>query len=227
MEGLQALAATATIHVPRVLRLDGGVLQTEWLDLRPPDAAFGARFGTALAALHAAPPPVDTFGWPRDNFIGATPQRNAPTPGWIDFFREHRLRAMQERLRDPALADAVEDVIGHLPRFFDDGHVPRPALIHGDLWQGNWGMLADGTPVIFDPAVSVSDPECELAMMELFGSMPSGFLAAYRAHGALHAGYGRRCPLYQLYHLLNHTVLFGGGYAAQALRVARGLTRSA
>lgn len=213
--------------MPRVLRLDGGELQTEWLDMRPPDAGFGARFGAALAALHAAPPPFEHYGWPRGNFIGATPQRNTPTPGWIDFFREHRLRAMLGRLHDRALADTVEAVIVHLPRLFDDGYVPRPALIHGDLWQGNWGMLADGTPVIFDPAVSVSDPESELAMMELFGAMPTGFLAAYRVQGSLHAGYERRRPLYQLYHLLNHTVLFGGGYAHQSLRVARALTRSA
>jgi fructosamine-3-kinase len=83
-------------------------------------------------------------------------------------------------------------------------------------------MLADGTPVIFDPAISCSDPQAELAMMELFGSPPRGFREAYaRAGGTwpdLH-----RTQLYQLYHLLNHAVLFGGTYVQQALRTARAL----
>jgi fructosamine-3-kinase len=83
-------------------------------------------------------------------------------------------------------------------------------------------MLADGTPVIFDPAVSCSDPQAEIAMMELFGSPPPGFRAAYEAAGGSWPT-PQRLQLYQLYHLLNHVVLFGRGYGAQALRVARAL----
>ena len=92
---------------------------------------------------------------------------------------------MRERLPPHAddLRDAVDAVIERLPAFFTDGVQPRPALIHGDLWQGNWDMLPDGTPVIFDPAVSCSDPEAEIAMMELFGSAPEGFREAYEAGG--------------------------------------------
>jgi fructosamine-3-kinase len=115
----------------------------------------------------------------------------------------------------------VDKVVDALPRFFDDGHTPSPSLVHGDLWSGNWGMLADGTPAVYDPAVSCSDAECELAMMELFGAPPSGFWPAYREAAGLHAGYGRRRGLYQLYHLLNHALLFGGGYASQAEALAR------
>jgi len=110
-----------------------------------------------------------------------------------------------------------------MPRLFEDGHTPRPALVHGDLWSGNWGMLADGTPVVYDPAVSYSDAEAELAMMELFGSPPAGFWRSYRPH----EGYARRRPLYQLYHLLNHAVLFGGGYEQQARRAAEGVAGAA
>jgi fructosamine-3-kinase len=86
-------------------------------------------------------------------------------------------------------------------------------------------MLPDGLPVIFDPAVSVSDAEAELAMMELFGSPPSGFGPAWRAAMGVHEGYERRRGLYQLYHLLNHALLFGGGYAAQSLAMAQRLLR--
>lgn len=230
-DGLRALAATGTIRVPEVMHLGGETgttLALEWLDFRPADSGFGARFGGALAALHARK--ADFFGWNRDNFVGATPQVNTPTPGastedWVSFFGNCRLRAMRDRLPQRGaedLRDAVEEVIDSLAAFFEDGPNPRCALIHGDLWQGNWGMLADGTPVIFDPAVSCSDPEAELAMMELFGAPPGGFEAAYQAAGGVRP-HPRRQRLYQLYHLLNHAVLFGGGYLGQALSCARSL----
>lgn len=234
-DGLHALAATRTVRVPTIEALaddgDATVLALEWLDLRPPDAGFGARFGRALGALHAAPVEPPRYGWPRDNVIGATPQHNRPTAGgsrddWIAFWARERLGAMRERLdprRDASLIAAVDAVAAALPAFFADGHVPRPSLIHGDLWSGNWGMLADGTPVVWDPAVSWSDAEAELAMVELFGSPPADFWPAYRDAAGLHPGYARRRGLYQLYHLLNHVVLFGGGYHAQALQCARGV----
>jgi fructosamine-3-kinase len=206
-----------------------GVLALEWLDFAPPDAGFGERLGRALGAQHraAAPMPGYGYGWHCDNFIGATPQANARRADWVAFYGELRLAAMRDKLtqrgEDAALLRAVDEVIAALPRFFDDGHQPRPSLVHGDLWSGNWSMLADGTPVIYDPAVSCSDAEAELAMMELFGAPPAGFWPAYREAAGLHAGYAARRPLYQLYHLLNHALLFGGGYAAQALRCARSL----
>jgi fructosamine-3-kinase len=223
------------VRVPQVLCIhhsaDGGEawLALEWLDLVPPDAGFGERFGAALAALHADSKPSGPvrFGWPRDNFLGATPQVNTPTAGaekgdWVTFFGTHRLLAMRDRLpaQATALRMAVDAVLDAVPALFDG--TPRAALIHGDLWQGNWGMLADGSPVIFDPAVSVSDPEAELAMMDLFGSLPVGLLTAYEAAGGVRAD-PRRRRLFQLYHLLNHVVLFGGGYGEQALRLARSL----
>jgi len=235
-DGLRALAATHTIRVPAVHsvldRPGGGViLALEWLHLGRPDAEFGFRFGEALAALHAHPAPLEPpgFGWRGNNFIGATPQINLPAQaptlaGWVTFFAEARLGAMRERLRHAPgeLRSAVEAVIEAVPSLLADGPALRPALIHGDLWQGNWGMLTDGTPVVFDPAVSCSDAQAELAMMELFGSPPRGFRDAYE-----HAGGDwpelKRTQLYQLYHLLNHAVLFGGSYVQQALRTARAL----
>jgi fructosamine-3-kinase len=245
-EGLAALAATGTIQVPAVhsCGIDPASgraqLVMDWLDLRPPDAGFGARLGEALGRLHARRPSQGSgrFGWEADNFIGATPQLNGWSDsggleGWIAFHRDKRLGAMAQRLAGAGasgeLLHAVEAVQDALPRFFDDGHVPRPSLIHGDLWSGNWGMLPDGRPVIFDPAVSLSDAEAELAMMELFGSPPPGFWPAWGAvmgrDGREH--YERRRGLYQLYHLLNHALLFGGGYASQSLAVARQLLHEA
>ena len=235
-DGLRAIASTGCIRVPAVDSLTdlaggGAVLALEWLDFAKPDAGFGKRFGRALAALHAHPCPLDppSFGWRFDNYIGATPQRNTPLQpashaGWLTFYARARLGCMRERLPASAteLRDAVDAVLERVPRLFADGYVPRAALIHGDLWQGNWDMLQDGTPVIFDPAVSCSDPQAELAMMELFGGVPAGFRAGYGAAGGSWPPESR-LRLYQLYHLLNHVVLFGGSYEQQALRVARSL----
>jgi len=244
-DGLGALATVGAIRVPSVIGcwrdadLGKAVLALEWLHLREPDEGFGARFGRALAELHRARPHEHngSFGWRRDNMIGATPQRNrwskdSTTAGWIDFFRSERLEPMRDRLaargQSSALietVEAVEAVIAGLPVFFADGHAPRASLIHGDLWSGNWGMLADGAPVIYDPAVSCSDAEAELAMMELFGAPPHGFWNAYTAIVPLHPGYARRRNLYQLYHLLNHALLFAGGYVRQATDLAWSLAR--
>lgn len=201
-DGLQALAATQTIRVPGVAGCwpdeEHGlaVLALEWMDFRTPtdfrtsnNTAFGERFGHALAALHRASPPQGQgrYGWGRDNMLGGTPQRNrwsmeGGCPGWIAFFGRERLGAMRERLATSgvptAVTDAVDAVIESLPKFFADGYQPRASLIHGDLWSGNWVMLAGGMPAIHDPSVSCSDAEAELAMMELFGSPPAGLCAA-------------------------------------------------
>lgn len=235
-DGLRALDSTGCIRVPKVHALTdlpggGAALALEWLDFARPDPAFGKRFGQALAALHAHRCPLEPagFGWRGDNYIGATPQRNTPLQpagclGWLAFYARSRLAAMRDRLPGDAteLRYAVDAVIEALPGLFADGYVPRPTLIHGDLWQGNWDMLEDGTPVIFDPAVSCSDPQAEIAMMELFGSAPRGFRQAYQDAGGTWPT-PERLRLYQLYHLLNHVVLFGDSYLQQTLRVAHSL----
>jgi len=235
-DGLAALAAARCIRVPAVVgswnTTEHALLALEWLEFAPRDSAdFGARFGQALGALHRAHAPGEgRFGWHRDNWLGGTPQRNrwsarGGLDGWLAFVAHERLLALVVGLPAP-LPTAVQRVVQALPRRFDDGHRPRPALIHGDLWRGNWGCLAGGEPVVFDPAVSVSDAEAELAMMELFGTPPAGFWPAYREAAPLHAGYARRRPVYQLVHLLNHARLFGGGYVHQAIALCDEVTRA-
>jgi fructosamine-3-kinase len=120
------------------------------------------------------------------------------------------------------LRDLGEKLQQALPVFFE-GHTPQPSLLHGDLWGGNHGYLADGTPAVFDPAVYYGDRECDLAMTELFGGYPADFYAAYRAAWPPDAGYAHRRELYNLYHILNHANLFGGGYARQAEQMMHGL----
>jgi fructosamine-3-kinase len=233
-DGLEAIASTKTVNVPAVFGCwtdsaqNMAVLAMQWLDLRPAQGgAFGERLGHAVAALHIATPIEGDgrFGWRRDNMLGGTPQCNRWSTegglvGWAAFFGSERLGSMSKRLSlrgaSSELIASIDRVIVALPTFFDDGYVPRPSLVHGDLWNGNWGSLAGGTPAIFDPAVSISDAEAELAMMELFGSPPIGFWPAYREVIELAPGYKQRRNLYQLYHLLNHELLFGG-YVRQAM----------
>ncbi|HEX2669036.1 MAG TPA: fructosamine kinase family protein [Gammaproteobacteria bacterium] len=228
-DGLKALAACGAMRVPRlhsegVLDKGDGYLIMEWLELSHGASTSGARLGEALARQHLAPAP--RFGWPCANFIGATPQFNREGTDWAAFFREQRLgfqlRLAGEDGHRGALQEEGARLLEGLPRFFA-GYAPSPALLHGDLWGGNWGTVQDGGPVVFDPAVYRGDREADLAMTELFGGFPESFYAAYNAHAPLDAGYRVRRDLYNLYHVLNHLNLFGGGYLGQALGLIRKL----
>ena len=174
-----------------------------------------AALGAMLAALHRSSGP--RFGWHRDNYIGATHQANGWRDDWAVFWRECRL----EPQIDLARRNGFD--LGELPPLDEllRDHRPTPALLHGDLWRGNAGFK-DGAPVIFDPAVYYGDRECDLAMTELFGGFPAEFYAAYNEAFPLPEGYPARKNLYNLYHLLNHLNIFGGGYYAQ-VKAALGL----
>ncbi len=220
-EGLEALRSARCVRVPGVLARgkddETSWLVLEWLDLAPLDERSAASLGTALAAQHRIA--QDRFGWGRDNFIGATPQVNGWSDDWLAFWRSKRLHA-QLRLaahhRLPSrMIDRGERLVADCEVFFRN-YRPAKSLLHGDLWSGNAAALADGTPVVFDPAVYVGDREADVAMTELFGGFARGFAAAYRAAWALDDGYTVRRELYNLYHVLNHANLFAGGYVAQA-----------
>lgn len=179
-----------------------------------------AALGRMLARVHSVH--GEFFGWRRDNYIGSTPQPNRPSPSWSDFWRDSRLRPQLELGRenklDTGLLAKGERLIEALPRLLS-GHAPAPSLLHGDLWSGNAGFLADGAPVLFDPAAYWGDRETDLAMTELFGGFPRAFYSAYTEVAPLDRGYGVRKNLYQLYHVLNHANLFGGSYPRQAERM--------
>lgn len=224
--GLDAIAATQTIRVPQVVALgsaDGqAFLVLEHLDLR--SRGDDRLLGEQLAALHRCT--AERFGFAQNNFIGTTAQPNGWQEDWIAFWREqrlgHQLRLAARNGHAGELQALGERLLDALPAFFE-GYTPQPSLLHGDLWGGNHGFLGDGTPLIFDPAVYYGDRECDIAMSELFGGYGSGFYAAYRAAWPLHEGYARRRELYNLYHILNHANLFGGGYARQAEGMMRSL----
>jgi protein-ribulosamine 3-kinase len=222
-DGLDALAKAgmrAPAVVARGMADDSAFLVLEYLELRQGDDAAFAKLGRALAALHAHH--GERFGWRRDNFIGATAQRNRESASWVEFWQRERLAPQLALAADNGfrgrLQQLGEVLLGALPRMLA-AYVPAPALLHGDLWGGNAAFLADGTPVLFDPAAYYGDREADLAMTELFGGFPGAFFAAYREAAPLAEGYPLRRTLYNLYHVLNHANLFGGGYATQAERM--------
>lgn len=218
--GLAEIAKTGAVRVPRPVchgaSPGASWIVLEYIELRPADGEAMRALGAALARLHRVTAP--RFGWIRDNTIGATPQPNAWMEDWIAFWRERRL-GFQLQLADSRghgrLAAQGERLIEKLPAFFT-GYRPAASLLHGDLWAGNAAATAGGEPVIFDPAVYYGDREADLAMTELFGGFPPSFHDAYRAEYPVEAGYSERRHLYNLYHVLNHFNLFGGGYGSQA-----------
>ena len=219
-EGLAALREAKTVAVPGVVAQGSDAerawLVLEWLDLSPLDVASARALGSALAALHRVK--RERFGWARDNFIGASPQVNGWSDDWPAFWRDRRLHA-QLRLaahnRLPSkMIDRGERLAADCGAFFR-GYAPWPSLLHGDLWGGN-ASASRGTPIVFDPAVYVGDREADIAMTMLFGGFPPAMLAAYRGELPLDDGFSVRRDFYNLYHVLNHANLFGGGYVAQS-----------
>jgi len=238
--GLAELAAARAIRVPAVLAVDDDALVLERIESAPACAGFFELFGRRFAKLHEYR--GRACGFAADNTLGSTPQPNAPlagewsgladTPGdgaeWPEFFLERRLR-FQVRLADrnghgnalAHLLDRAEPVVRDLLAAAPE----PPSLLHGDLWSGNFITDEAGEPCLIDPAVYYGHREADLAMTRLFGGFAPEFYAAYAEALPLASGHADRLPLYQLYHLLNHLNLFGGGYYAQSERILRRFAR--
>jgi fructosamine-3-kinase len=219
-DGLGELYNSNTLRVPAPV-CSGADSLAAWLVLEYLEmgrgASGGAALGTRLAAMHRHT--SSRFGWKRDNTIGATPQVNTPTSGWVRFWREYRLGYQLKLARSNGYNGKLQmlgdKLLASLDSFFP-GPDPVASLLHGDLWSGNYSFTGNGCPVVFDPAVYYGDRETDVAMTELFGGFPASFYAAYRESYPLDAGYNIRRNLYNLYHILNHLNLFGGGYRHQA-----------
>ena len=204
-------------------------LALEWIEQGPGSSrATDAVLGEQLVKQHRVT--QTSFGWSRDNTIGSTPQLNAECPDWITFYRDLRLQYQLDLAAKNGFTGRLQDrgatLLDCLPQFF---HIyrPTPSLLHGDLWGGN--RLADnhGQPVVFDPAVYYGDREADIAMTHLFGGYGKDFYAAYEAAWPRDPGHEVRTDLYNLYHVLNHLNLFGGGYLGQATGIIARLLAAA
>jgi len=219
-DGLQEMYDSQTIRVPQPLGCgttgDSAYIIMEWLSLggSGSDQSW-QQMGKRLAAMHSVTSDQG-FGWHRDNTIGATPQQNRWCANWIEFWRDRRLGPQFEMAHDKGGHFSRRDeLMSAIPRLLRD-HDPSPALLHGDLWSGNLAITSAGEPTIVDPATYYGDSETDLAMTELFGRLPASFYQAYQSVKPLDAGYEQRKTLYNLYHIINHYNLFGGGYLSQA-----------
>ena len=219
-EGLTELAAPGVIRVPALIACGAegntSFVAIEWLPFDRPTRDTEHRLGTRLAELHRTT--KGQFGWHRDNTIGLTPQPNAWSDDWVEFFRRQRLGYQLRLAADNGFTGALQEqgarLLKRLPVFFEN-YDPSPSLLHGDLWGGNWSSC-DGEPVIFDPAVYYGDRESDIAMTRLFGGFGRAFYDAYESAWPMEPGHEPRNHIYQLYHVLNHLNLFGSGYLSRA-----------
>jgi len=179
--------------------------------------------GRGLASIHQYQ--NEKFGFYNDNYCGSTVQDNSWKETWAVFFRENRLRFLLNLIQKerPLPSDEMKVHEHLLARI--EALVPQhsvPVLIHGDLWSGNYMQTKLG-PALIDPASSYSDREMEMGIMTMFGGFSQRFYSAYNEILPLPPDWKERNRLYQLYHVLNHYYLFGGGYGGQALQISKQL----
>jgi fructosamine-3-kinase len=218
VEGLTHLSNTQLFKVPNVICT--GLVSThsflvlEYIAMTQGNGQNWFHFGQALAELHKNHT-QKMYGWQTDNFIGLTPQPTLWQKKWNSFFSEQRigfmLQLLSEKGHDLANIDSVIESVNCLLA----GHNPRSSMLHGDLWKSNAGFHKN-QPVLFDPAFYFGDREIDLAMTELFGRFPESFYQGYADIWPLEVDYQYRKPIYQLYHVLNHALLFGGHYIDRA-----------
>lgn len=179
------------------------------------------RLGRGLAKIHQFK--SQEFGFYNDNYCGATIQNNSWNSSWIEFFCNNRIQFLlnliqQERPLPSSEMKVFERLLSRLPVLLPQSSTP--VLIHGDLWSGNY-MMTDKGPALIDPASYYADAEMEFGIITMFGGFSQRFYSAYNEINPLESDWQERNPIYQLYHVLNHYYLFGGGYGSQALNIAR------
>ncbi|MET8983558.1 fructosamine kinase family protein [Streptomyces sp. NPDC004539] len=229
--GLRWLGTAGTVRVPAVHGYDGEWLVTDHVPSGRPTPSAAVALGRELAALHArgapaygAPPP----GGPVEAYIGAAPMRNVPGDEWAGWYAEHRVlpylrTAVDRGVMSAAEGAVVERACARLPGVA--GPVEPVARLHGDLWNGNvlWG--ADGRAWLIDPAAHGGHRESDLAMLRLFGCpFLERVIAGYEEVAPLAEGWRERVGAHQLFPLMVHVVLFGGGYAGRAVEAARSVS---
>ncbi|MBL90443.1 MAG: hypothetical protein CMH56_01335 [Myxococcales bacterium] len=220
-KGLNALAQCTELTVPTPQHVNQNsevaILVMNALDFGPKTDKGQRHLGRGLAQMHQIT--HTRFGFEADNFIGKTPQKNQWHDNWVEFWLQCRMHPQLDLLAfrgaSSTFLTVADSFCAQLPSLLS-GHSPKPSLLHGDLWSGNFGILNDHTPCIFDPAVYYGDRETDLAMTRLFGGFSKSFYEGYQEVLPQAPGHEERQAIYNLYHILNHANLFGGGYFMQA-----------
>ena len=216
VKGLQLLEANSPLKTPKVIAAGKveahSYLLLEWVASGHASSKFWEDFGSGLAELHQTP--SDHFGLDHDNYIGSLPQINNRHSNWADFFIAERLEPQLTLAASKALTD--KGIQSDFQRLFNqlEGLIPdeQPALLHGDLWSGNFMTNEHSKPVLIDPAVHFGHRETEIAFTHLFGGFDSKFYRTYQLFYPLAPGFEERIELHNLYPLLVHVNLFGASY---------------
>jgi fructosamine-3-kinase len=220
--GLRLLRSAGALHVPEVLALQEisgtQILVMEWIETGPRPGRFWQHFGEGLAHLHQVTQPY--FGLGEDNYMGSMHQSNLQSISWCEFFAEKRLTpqldlALLNHLLDASQVRHFKTLFKKLESIFQPG---PPALLHGDLWSGNFLSDQHGHAVLIDPAVYFGNPGMDLGMTTLFGGFEKAFYEAYHYHSPFPANYRQQWEICNLYPLLIHLNLFGRSYLPQILR---------
>lgn len=227
-KALRALRASQAVRTPEVIAVGADFIALEWLPRAPSSAQAWSALGRQLADLHHTR--SDQFGWEEDNFIGSLHQSNQRSANWAEFWRDQRLDPqLRQALQNGALkredAAGFARLYGQLSELLSIAREEGPALLHGDLWNGN-AYPTDGGIALIDPSAYYGHREVDLAMADLFGGFPAAFWAGYHDAWPLAPGAAQRRAVYQLYYLLVHINLFGGGYVEQTRNVLARLLRA-
>ncbi|MGX5819867.1 fructosamine kinase family protein [Chitinophaga lutea] len=215
-DGLEALRTPGVIDVPRPLTYgqagNKAFLVTEFIEKGAAAPDFWEHFAAALARLHQCTKPF--FGFNTANYIGSLKQYNTPYTSWPVYYAFNRVMPLVRMAYDNGKMDRnmvrqAEALCRRLPSVFPD---EPPALLHGDLWSGNFLVAMGGKVCIFDPAVYYGHREMDMAMTRLFGGFDTRFYYTYQAIRPLESGWQQRIGICQLYPLLVHLNLFGGSY---------------
>jgi protein-ribulosamine 3-kinase len=215
--GLKLIAKQNVIKVPAVIdcfETDGQqVLLLEWINEGERSESFWKKFGEQLAALHQVSD--SHFGLNEDNYMGSIPQYNQPDVDWADFFIHQRLQPLIQQCLSSKLLSShhqpyFESLYQKLPSIFEKEQ--KPALLHGDLWSGNFMCNENEEPVLIDTAVYFGHPSIDLGMTTLFGGFRSAFYEAYNYYSPLPPNYKEQWEVCNLYPLLIHLLLFGRSY---------------
>lgn len=223
--GLKLLLDPKVISVPEVLLAgeagEHAFLLLEYMDSAREADDFWDDFGKNLAALHAVK--SERFGLDHDNYMGSLYQHNNLHDDWTEFFIMERLERQVKLAREEGNLGR-SDVSGFERLYRRLGEIfppTEPSLIHGDLWSGNFMTDASGRACLIDPAVYYGHPEIDIAMSTLFGGFSPQFYESYKEHNPLEKGWRDRLEIYNLYPLMVHVNLFGGGYLSSVQRVLR------
>lgn len=213
--GLKVLKDTNTIRIPNVLCFDDDFLILEFIPPSNPNNAFWEVFGQKLALMHKQT--HSKFGLVFDNYIGSLYQDNTQNKNWTEFFIQNRLQAQLSigNFSGTLLSD-FDKLFQKLPNLFPN---EKPALLHGDLWNGNFLAKNGDTPMLIDPAIYYGNREIDIAMSKLFGGFNSDFYFAYNESHPLENGWEDRIQICNLYPLLVHVNLFGGAYINQVKNI--------